>query len=300
VEISLDVEWTHAVAPDATIDLVLAKSNQDADLLSVTKYAVDHNLGDVISQSFGENESCVDQALLASEHALFQEAVDKHITLLASSGDQGAAQQNCTGTSWRQAASWPASDPLVTAVGGTQLFANQRTGSYIAEVAWNEPQFQIGSGGGFSVIYKRPSYQEDVVPTDHRGVPDVAYNAAVNGGVLVAISVLPSGAEGGPFHIVGGTSAGSPQWAGLVALGDQLAGHRLGFLNPTLYQIGESHSYSQGFHDILFGNNSIQLPDAHGNPVTIQGFSTQKGWDAVTGWGSPKAAGLLPMLDWNR
>jgi subtilase family serine protease len=298
-EISLDVEWAHAVAPDATIDLVLAKSYQDADIISVTKYAVDHNLGDVISQSFGENESCTNPALLAEEHAIFQEAMNKRITVLASSGDNGAAQQTCDGTSWTLAVSWPASDPLVTGVGGTQLFANQHTGSYMGEVAWNEPQFQIASGGGFSVIYKRPSYQKDVVASDQRGVPDVAYDAALNGGVLVAISVIPSGAEGGPFHIIGGTSAGSPQWAGLVALGDQLAGHRLGFLNPTIYRIGESHSYLQGFHDILFGNNTIQLPDTQGNPVTIQGFSTQKGWNAVTGWGSPKAAGLLPMLDWD-
>jgi subtilase family serine protease len=295
-EISLDVEWAHAVAPYATLDLVLAKSNQDADILSVTKYAVDHNLGDVISQSFGENESCVDPALLATEHAVFQEATKQGITLLASSGDNGAAQLTCDGKSWTLAASSPASDPLVTGVGGTQLFANQRTGSYISEIAWNESQFQAASGGGFSVIYRRPSYQKGVTSGGHRGVPDVAYDAAVDGGVLVAVSVIPSGAEGGPFHIFGGTSSGSPQWAGLVALADQLAGHRLGLLNPAIYQIGESSSYSQGFHDILFGNNTIQLPAANGTLVTVQGFSVRKGWDAVTGWGSPIVSDLLPML----
>ncbi len=72
-EISLDVEWAHAIAPGANIVLDLAKSNEDADILSATKYAVDHNLGDVISQSFGENESCVDSALLKAEHQLFAE-----------------------------------------------------------------------------------------------------------------------------------------------------------------------------------------------------------------------------------
>ena len=92
-EIALDVQWAHAMAPGAAITLVLAKSNADADLLSVTRYAVDHNLGDVISQSFGENENCVDPQLLKQEHAVFAEATAKHITLRASSGDQGAAQQ---------------------------------------------------------------------------------------------------------------------------------------------------------------------------------------------------------------
>lgn len=294
-EISLDVEWAHAVAPDATIDLVLAKSNQDADILSVTKFAIDNNLGDVISQSFGENESCVDPRILAEEHAVFQEATSKHITLLASSGDSGAAQSTCNGMSWVSAASSPASDPLVTGVGGTQLFANQKSGSYISEIAWNEQQFQAASGGGFSALYKRPSYQNDTVAGGSRSVPDVAYNAAVDGGVLVADSVLPSGAGGGPFHIFGGTSAGSPQWAGIVALANQKAGHRLGFLNPTIYEIGQRSSWL-AFHDILFGNNTVQLPDAKGNSVTIVGFSTHKGWDPVTGWGTPKVAGLVPLL----
>ena len=295
-EISLDVEWAHAVAPDATIDLVLAKSNQDADILSVTKFAVDNNLGDVISQSFGENESCVDPRLLAEEHAVFQEATSKHITLLASSGDSGAAQLTCDGTGWIRAASSPASDPLVTGVGGTQLFANQKSGSYISEIAWNEALFQAASGGGFSVLYKRPDYQGNTVAGESRGVPDVAYNAAVNGGVLVADSVLPSSPGSGPFHIFGGTSAGSPQWAGIVALANQKAGHRLGYLNPTIYEIGESSSSWRAFHGILFGNNTVQFPDAKGNSVTIVGFSAHKGWNPVTGWGTPKVAGLVPLL----
>ena len=96
-EISLDVEWAHAIAPGANIVLDLAKSNDDADLLSATKYAVNQNLGDVISQSFGENESCVDSALLKAEHQLFAKATLKHMTLFASSGDEGAAQATCDG-----------------------------------------------------------------------------------------------------------------------------------------------------------------------------------------------------------
>ena len=107
-EISLDVLWAHAIAPGANIVLVLAKSNDDADILSATKYAVDHNLGDVISQSFGENESCMDPKLLAQQHQVFADATIKNITLFASSGDDGAAQPTCDGSSFVKAASTPA------------------------------------------------------------------------------------------------------------------------------------------------------------------------------------------------
>src|SRR5215470_16350953 len=91
-EISLDVLWAHAIAPGANIVLVLAKSNHDADILSATRYAVDHHLGDIISQSFGENESCMDPRLLEQQHQVFADATMKHITLFASTGDFGAGQ----------------------------------------------------------------------------------------------------------------------------------------------------------------------------------------------------------------
>jgi subtilase family serine protease len=286
-EITLDVEWSHAVAPYATIDLVLAKSNQDADLLSVTKFAVDHNLGDVISQSFGEGESCADPALLAQEHVVYQNATAKHMSIFASSGDQGAAQPTCDGTSYFLSASTPASDPLVTGVGGTYLNAAQNTGNYIGESAWND---QYGaSGGGYSTIYPRPYYQNGVVTVNQRGVPDVAYNADVNSGVLTVWSESGQGAN--LVFIFGGTSAGSPQWAGLTTIADQIAGKRLGFLNAGIYRIGQSSFYSRAFHDIRVGTNTFS-----GGPTPVIGYDTKKGWDAVTGWGSPNAANLLPQL----
>jgi subtilase family serine protease len=296
-EISLDVQWAHAVAPNATIDLVLAVSNQDVDLYNVIKYAIDNKLGDTISQSFGENESCADPKLVAAQHQLYQEAAQKGISVFASSGDNGAAQPTCDGSSWMQAVSFPADDPYVTGVGGTQLFANQKSGQYFSEITWNEPQFQAASGGGFSAIYAKPSYQKDAF-LDHnrRGVPDIAYNAAVSGGVLVAVGFIAPGTEGGPFHIFGGTSAGSPQWAGIAALADQEAGHRLGFLNPAIYQTAERSSYQRAFHDIRFGNNTIQLADAKGNLAVVQGYSAHTGWDPITGWGTPIVSRLVPML----
>jgi len=294
-EITLDVEWAHTIAPDATIDLVLAKSNQDADLLSATRFAVDHNLGDVISQSFGEAESCVDPAILRQEHQVFFEATLKHITLLASSGDQGAAQQTCDGSSFFKSASSPASDPFVTAVGGTQLSADLTTGAYQSEVAWNEPMFFSGTGGGFSTIYHKPFYQFGTAGIGQfRGVPDISYNAAINGGVLAVWST--SGAGPNIVFIFGGTSAGSPQWAGITALGSQMAHRRLGFLNLGLYLLGHTGFSAQTLHDITMGNNTFTFPDANGNNVTITGFNAQKGWDAATGWGSPNVAHLLPFL----
>src|SRR5262249_51229756 len=99
VEITLDVEWAHAIAPGAKIVLVLAKTNSDSDILSATKYAVDHNLGDVISMSFGEAETCMGSTLLAQQHTVFENATNKGITLFASSGDDGAAQPTCDGSS---------------------------------------------------------------------------------------------------------------------------------------------------------------------------------------------------------
>lgn len=164
--------------PDAAITLVLAKSNEDADILSATRYVVDHGLADVISQSFGEAEECMDPALLRAQHELFQRATAKRITLVASSGDDGAAQPSCDGTDLIKAAS--------------------------------TPRFQ------------RPLH----LPS--RGVPDVAYNGDVFGGVLVAFGVnIGPGTGPGSFFIVGGTSAGAPQWSALTALTDQVA-HRLG------------------------------------------------------------------------
>src|SRR3984893_4765823 len=164
-EISLDVEWAHAIAPGARIALVLAKSNMDSDILSAVKYAVDHNLGDVISMSFGENESCVDPDILAGYHKVFAAATKKSITLIASSADQGAALQTCDGNSWVKAVSSPASDPLVTGVGGTELRAadfclvslgcnpntNPPFGTWQSEVVWNEglPFGDFGNAFGF-------------------------------------------------------------------------------------------------------------------------------------------------------
>jgi len=279
-EISLDVESVHAYVPQAKIVLDLSKTSADASILAATKYVVDKNIGDVISQSFGEAERCMLPNLLKQEHALFQKAVGKGISLIAASGDNGAAQPTCNGKSTVLSASTPASDPYVTGVGGTNLFLT-KSGAWTGETAWNDGYGE--SGGGISTLYPTPKYQKSLgVPA--RTVPDVAYNAGVDGGILIAWG--SSGQGAGLIFIFGGTSAGSPAWASIAALADQTAGHRLGALNPRIYSIAESKRYSSDFHDITIGNNI----------ESVGGYYTAPGYDLVTGWGTPKLAWLVPAL----
>jgi subtilase family serine protease len=291
-ETSLDVQWSHAIAPGAKIVLVVAKSSSDADILAATKYAFDNKLGDILSQSYGEAEQCMDPSLLGQQHQLFDSMTAQRWTLFASAGDDGSNQPTCDGNSLFQAASTPASDPDVTSVGGTQLHASPVVlspppvtildpgGQYQSESTWNEiPAFGAG-GGGFSVVYKRPDFQAPIVKNSMmRALPDVAYNAAVDGGVI--------GFWGVPFGVgaafrFGGTSAGSPQWSGLIAITDQLAGGRVGNINKTLYFLGKKNQ-GMYFHDIADGSNNIA-------------FTATPGFDEATGWGSPIAGALVPAI----
>jgi subtilase family serine protease len=304
VETSLDVEVAHSMAPDATIDVVLADISGafslDTELTAIlraTKYAVDNNLGDVISLSFGVGESCVGSAYLQAEQQVFADARAKGIAILASSGDSGVANYSCNGFQifLEKAASIPASDPLVTSVGGTTLNAAVGTGEYAGEVAWNEWSAEGGAtGGGFSDIFARPGYQNGIPGIGAtRGLPDVAFDADP----LTGVPVVFSFAGGTIIAPVGGTSVGAPEWAGIVALADQAAGKRLGFLNPALYRIGESASSASAFHDITAGNNTVTVVDPNtGKSDTFQGYDAGPGWDAVTGFGTPKVAELIPLL----
>jgi subtilase family serine protease len=273
IEEAVDVEWAHAIAPAAKLILVEAKTGDDADILSATRYAVDHNLGDVISMSFSEAESCPSEAFLADEHAIFQHAVANGTTLVAASGDNGAAERACDGTLVAAVAT-PASDPLVTAVGGTTLSADTVTGAYGSEVAWTH------SGGGFSSIYRRPGYQAPFQKNNSaRGLPDVSLSADVFG-------FGPSVVLGKQFKAAG-TSLATAEWAGIATLADQAAGHRLGALNLNLYHAAKSNDASDRFHDITEGSNSSSA---------FPGASAGPGWDAVTGLGTPDVANLVAWI----
>ena len=180
------------------------------------------------------------------------------------------------------------------AAGGTSLTASHAAGRYVGETAWGLPFGDPGTpfqatGGGFSRLFSRPAYQDGVPGIKAtRGVPDVAADASGHTGVALAIS------DGGGRYTIrnsGGTSASAPIWAGLIALADQYAGRHLGFVNPAIYQIVRGPGYHQAFHDITTGNNAVEFP-----PRTITGYQAAPGWDPVTGWGSPDAQVLVPLL----
>ena len=292
-ETSLDVQWAHAIAPGATIDLVVAANNAGNVLNNAEKYAVDKHLGNVMSLSFGSPEAAIkgrgNNIQLTQADAIYQEALSKGITVFSSSGDSGATDGTAV-----VSANFPASDPLVTAVGGTNLFYNVTPSGaaavgYQGEDVWNDSNacpfgchdgIFGATGGAPSVIFAAPAYQKALSGNSARTTSDVGYNASVYTAVLVYLGFAnPAG-----FYFFGGTSEGSPQWAALTALANQSAGTSLGFINPKLYAIGANPGkYASDFHDITSGNNALNGP----------GFSAGAGYDIPTGLGSPNAGNLI-------
>jgi subtilase family serine protease len=323
LEVALDVEWAHAIAPQANILNVTTNPAETLGvqgfpaMMNAEQYIVDHHLATVISQSFGSAEDAFSstRSLLNLRHA-FISAAANGVTMLGSSGDGGTANSSFTPVPVQPVfpfptVEWPASDPLVTGVGGTYLCTDPVTGIGVDNVdppanCKNQPNREVGwiaSGGGFSHVFGTPSYQTSLPAGSTaigsmRGVPDIAYQASSRTGVLV-YDTAPGDAESGlicpagdpcsaGWYVVGGTSSGSPQWAGLVAIADQIAGHGLGLINPKLYQLAAGPNYGTYFYDVTTGNNQAD-PDVPGCPATT-------GWDPVTGLGTPNAATLLPAL----
>ena len=287
------VEMVHAVAPGAAIRVVLTGNRSYSAAAAITdlKDVVSASKGaDVVSMSGGAWEDCFTPAQLTEAHTLISELVARHITVTAASGDAGAAEVTCNapfGPVGKRGVQYPASDPLVLAVGGTSLSANATTGSYVSETAWNNPNHGA-SGGGFSRVFIRPSYQDGVGGIGaNRGVPDVAADAGDSTG-LALINELPSGPI---MATAAGTSAGAPFWAGLVALADQFAGRDLGSVDPAIYRIAESASYHAAFHNVVKGNNTVVVAGE-----TLEGYKAGPTWNPVTGWGTPIASVLVPPL----
>ena len=301
-ETTLDVEWAHAVAPGAKIVLVVASTPHGDAINRAVAYAVSHYPGAILSQSFGAPEAAFrgNNSQFMQAHQNYLNAAAQGMTVLASSGDLGASNGGFPVAN----ASFPASDPLVTAVGGTQglplgnlvtlsgscdppLTSACNPTGYGAEAVWNEAWIQAAGGGALSFLFPSPSYQSKL-GFSNRAVPDIAYNAAVDGGVLVAYSAFGTPS----FYVFGGTSAGSPQWAGIMALANQLRAAKgkgpLGFANTALYSIAQSAAYATDFHDITMGNNTLA--------GTTIGFSAGTGYDLATGWGTPDVAKLAADL----
>jgi subtilase family serine protease len=244
--------------------------------------------GGVIELSAGLGEQCFTPAEVAQWNSALRAARRDRVTVVISTGDNGAGITPCPGaTAPVKGVDLPASDPLTLAVGGTNLQASRTTGAYVGETAWNGSHSGAG-GGGFSRLFSRPAYQDGVAGVGAtRGVPDVAADADYRTGMAIAFS------GGGKDYLMGGggVSAAAPLWAAVIALADQYAGRDLGFVNPALYKIGRSASHHQAFHDVTTGTNTVEFA-----AQTITGYRAGPGWDAVTGWGSPNAQVLVPLL----
>ena len=286
-EVSLDVQWSHAIATGAKIIVVAAVTNNDQDILDAQNYAINHHLGHIMSESFGELEYLETPAILANNEKSYERAQDEDISVFVSAGDDGATGSDADGhLVLFSTPSYPASSPRVTTVGGTNLFFGTATnadpnGTYQGEVVWND--FGAG-GGGVSKVFSTPKYQTKHLPratlnslNGFRGYPDLAYNAGVVGGVIVHLGFLPDPADDG-FYTFGGTSAGAPQLAAITAIANQLSGEPLGFINDNLYELGDEGVLRSVMHDITVGNNDF---------LGVTGFSATRGWDLVTGWGTP-------------
>jgi subtilase family serine protease len=258
LETALDVEWSHAIAPAATIDLVIASNSSVGYVYDAISYVASSlTNATVLSMSFGQLESqypITGPYTISAIHQLFETMVSYGTSIFASSGDSGAS--SCCSVSY------PASDPLVVAVGGTTLTLNS-SASYVSEYAWS------GSSAGSSLIFGKPSWQQGLGDS-MRDIVDVAYDADPNTGVLVV--------ENGANYQVGGTSAGSPQWAALAALASQAANLRLGAIASKLYALNGLSS----FHNVTTGSDGY--------------FSAGPGWNYPTGLGTPDAYQLVSSL----
>jgi subtilase family serine protease len=307
LETTLDVEWAHSVAPGANILLLTTPPNETLGVQGFPNFmkaedtvALNHLAG-VISQSFASTEEAFasTQSLLNLRFA-FQDARAAGVTVLGASGDTGTANTKLQpiknpATVPFPTVNWPASDPLVTGVGGTYLCTGATSGTVVDSTS---PPSQCQSFAGQRELSWVGSGGSTPIPSTQRGVPDVSYQASARTGVLVYITnpgstgiACPSGDPCSTgWYVVGGTSSGTPQWAGLIAIADQINGGPLGWINPALYLIGTNPTrYANDFFDVTTGVSNQNDP-------SIPGYNASSGWDPITGLGTPNAANLLPDL----
>ncbi|WP_433611614.1 S53 family peptidase [Dactylosporangium sp. CA-139114] len=300
-ETTLDVEYAHAIAPDAKIVLVETPVAETEgvtglpEMMDAEKALIDKGVGDVISQSFGATENTFpgfDKGDFSSIQKLryaYTDAALHGVTVLAASGDAGATDYQANGEDLYTypVNSWPSSDPLVTSIGGTQLNLDNTGKRVSADVVWNDG-YGAG-GGGLSHVFPRPLFQAGVqnVVGNHRGTPDISMSAAVDGGAWVYYTFVGAAS---PWHIFGGTSEATPIFSGIVALADQQAGRRLGDINAALYLLGAGSTHTHlptGLVDVTSGDNSFE---------GVTGFPATPGYDLSSGWGTIDANKFVPAL----
>jgi subtilase family serine protease len=317
-ETTLDVEWSHSIAPGANILLVetpVAETEGVAgfpEIIKAENYVINHHLGQVISQSLDATEGTFpSKASLLRLRSAYVNAFVHHVTVLAASGDTGASNySNVAGTLLytHPVVGWPASDPLVTGVGGTQLSLNENGQRTAPDQVWNDSYNTslnevffgnpgpnaLATGGGKSAVFRRPWYQNSVasVVGGRRGVPDISMSGACSG-LVVTYQSFPAAGEPAGWYVVCGTSEATPLFAGIVALTDQVAGHSVGFINPALYAL--SALRAPGLVDITKGNNTVSFTQ-NGTLYTVQGYSAGPGYDLASGVGTVNAALFVPEL----
>jgi subtilase family serine protease len=326
----LDVEWSGAVAPNATIKFVTVGTSTSTDVDDALIYAVSNNTAPIISMSYGLCESGWGQANINTLNLTLQQANAEGITVISASGDSGATDCDSAGlASEGLAVDFPASSPFVTGAGGTMFSGdvsnssqywnstntsngtNSYAGSaksYISESPWNETNSTTGltaggsGGGGASAFFAKPTWQAGTgVPSDSsRDVPDIALNAAASHDPYL-VCVQGSCTNGftnssGVYNTVGGTSAAAPTFAGILALLEQKLGTGgLGNVNPKLYGFLGSQYYNNAFHDVTSGNNSVQCIQGTPNCPNggVIGFTAGQGYDQASGLGTLDVANLV-------
>lgn len=306
VEQTLDVTWSGSVAPGATIDLVVSGSTATTDGVTLSMaYIVDNDLAPIMSTSYGSCELNEGQAYASYIEVLQEQAAAEGISSFVSAGDSGGAGCDDPNTETYAtlgfAVSGIASTPYNVAVGGTEFLdqanpsqywatSNNANGasalSYIPEMVWNEssPGVSIYAGsGGSSIYYPKPYWQAGTgVPQDGaRDIPDVSLTASGHDGYIICLRSLGGDCSQGFFFTVGGTSASSPSFAGIMALINQKTNSAWGNPAPILYSLANGSSYNTIFHDTTVGNNKV--PAASGNSI---GYSAGTGYDLASGWGS--------------
>ena len=300
-ETTLDVEWSHAMAPGAKIVLVETPTSENEGtsgfpaILKAEKYVLTHHIGDVISQSFGATEQTFPKGSIRPLRGAYLEAAEPghDVTVVSASGDAGATDMQTDESKLytHRVTSWPASDPLVTAVGGLNLDLNSAGQRTAPDQVWNDGAGSASAGGGgLSIDFSRPAFQNGVasVVGGHRGVPDVSMSASCSHAVDIYESFDTAG-----WELICGTSEATPLLAGVIALADQVAKGPIGPIDGFLYQLAAAHA--QGITDVTHGNNTVSFFQ-DGKEHTVTGWDAVPGYDLASGVGTVDAKWFVPEL----